>query len=177
MENTNPNEKYWYALYVKSRAEKKTAEQLRAKGIECYLPLKQSLRQWSDRKKLVEVPFIPGYLFVRVNRREYDLALQTRHVVCYVTSNGKAASIRDNELEAMQRILSQQEITIGLCPELLSPGQKVEVIAGPLTGLQAVLVGIKGKKTVGIRLEQLQSTITLSIPLEQLALVPKPNKQ
>ncbi|WP_163712861.1 UpxY family transcription antiterminator [Mangrovibacterium lignilyticum] len=170
MNETKPEQKQWFAIYVKSRSEKKTWQRLNDKGIACYLPLQKKLRQWSDRKKLVELPFIPGYLFVNISRREYDLTLQTENVSCFVTSNGKAVPIREKEITAMQQALSQQEISVDLCPRLLKPGQKVEVISGPLVGLQATFVQLKGKKTVGIRIEQLQSTITLSVPLDQLAI-------
>ncbi|MGB0977445.1 MAG: transcription termination/antitermination NusG family protein, partial [Prolixibacteraceae bacterium] len=46
--------KQWFAIYVRSRAEKKVGESLNEIGIENYVPLKQEWRQWSDRKKLVE---------------------------------------------------------------------------------------------------------------------------
>ena len=41
----------WLVAYVKSCMEKKTAERLRAMGIECYLPVQSVIRQWSDRRK------------------------------------------------------------------------------------------------------------------------------
>jgi transcription antitermination factor NusG len=44
-------EKKWYALYTRSRWEKKIHEALLEKGIESYLPLQKILKQWSDRRK------------------------------------------------------------------------------------------------------------------------------
>ena len=46
--------KHWYAVYTKPRAEKKAALALTELGIEHYLPLQTSIKQWSDRKKKVE---------------------------------------------------------------------------------------------------------------------------
>ena len=57
--------KNWHAIYVASRQEKKVLEALLNKKIEAYLPLIKTLRQWSDRKKLVEFPLMPGYVFVK----------------------------------------------------------------------------------------------------------------
>ena len=56
----------WYAIYTKPRTEKKACEELTCKGISTYLPVVKTLKQWSDRKKWVEKPYFPGYLFVRI---------------------------------------------------------------------------------------------------------------
>ena len=46
---------YWYALYVKPRSEKKVATRLTNLGFEVCVPTQQVMRQWSDRKKKVEI--------------------------------------------------------------------------------------------------------------------------
>ena len=45
---------YWNVIYTRSRAEKKVAELLLATGITAYCPVKEEIRQWSDRKKKVQ---------------------------------------------------------------------------------------------------------------------------
>src|SRR5437763_6678953 len=61
-----PAEPEWYALQIKPRSEKKAELQLRAKGIETYLPLVRQVRWWSDRRKIIETPLFAGYEFVRI---------------------------------------------------------------------------------------------------------------
>lgn len=56
----------WYAVYVKSRYEFVVSEELQRKGIETFLPSITKLNRWKDRKKLVEVPLFPSYLFVSI---------------------------------------------------------------------------------------------------------------
>ena len=103
MEKVEPVHLYhWYAVYVKSRAEKKAQIELQQKGIENFLPLQRKLRQWSDRKKWVEMPLIPGYLFVRISRKEYDLTLQSTQVVSFVRFEGTAATIPDNQIDYLK---------------------------------------------------------------------------
>ncbi|MBK6836162.1 MAG: UpxY family transcription antiterminator [Bacteroidetes bacterium] len=64
----NKNEiKNWFALYVSSRAEKKVMESLLTKGIQAYAPLVKTVRNWSDRKKTVELPLLNGYVFVYIS--------------------------------------------------------------------------------------------------------------
>ena len=88
MKNENPNYN-WYAIRVKSRSEKKVFSDLNDNEITAYLPMQRKLRQWSDRKKWVEVPLISGYVFVNISRKEYENVLRTPNVVCYIYFEGK----------------------------------------------------------------------------------------
>ena len=162
-------DKQWHVLYVKSRTEKKVFQSLSEKGIEVYLPLQQKLRQWSDRKKLVEMPLFSGYIFVNVSRSEYDNALKTDNVVCYITFEGKAAIIRNQDIESLKQILEQDKIQVELTTEDLVLGDKVEILSGPLMGLKGELVEFKGKKKVGIRIKQINYMVMVEIPISNLA--------
>ena len=166
-------DKQWYVLYVKSRTEKKVFQSLSEKGIEVYLPLQQKLRQWSDRKKIVEIPLFPGYVFVNISRSEYDNTLKTSNVVCYITFEGKAAIIRTQNIENLKQILEQDKIQVELTTEDLVLGDKVEILSGPLMGLKGELVEFKGKKKVGIKIKQINYTVMVEIPISDLAVFHK----
>jgi len=156
MEKINPAHCYnWFAVYVKSRAEKKAQTELQAKDIETFLPVQSKLRQWSDRKKWVEMPLIPGYLFVRICRKEYDSVLQSNYVVSYVRFEGTAAIIPDNQIDYLKLMLKQENLDIEITRENLELGQMIEVIRGPLIGLRGKLVRINGKNKVAIELNGL----------------------
>ena len=64
--NTAP----WNVLYTTPRAEKKVYNRLVEMDIETYLPLYKTIRQWSDRKKKVEVPLFNSYIFVRSSEKQ-----------------------------------------------------------------------------------------------------------
>ena len=159
---------HWYAVYVKSRAEKKAQAELEYKEIESFLPLQQKLRQWSDRKKWVEMPLIPGYLFVRISLKEHDAVLQSNYVVSYVRFEGTAAVIPDTQIDYLKLMLKQDSLNIEITRETFEPGQMIEVIAGPLIGLQAKLVRIKGKDKAAVELEQLGYSALIEISLEDI---------
>ena len=63
--------KKWFAVYVKSRCEKKVSQQLDDMGIESFLPLITRIKQWSDRKKKVEEPLFRSYIFVNITSSDY----------------------------------------------------------------------------------------------------------
>lgn len=160
--------KSWYAVYTHSRAEKKVQLELEFQGIENYLPIHKKLRQWSDRKKWVEVPLISGYIFVHIDLQEYDKVLKTNNVVSYVRFEGKAAIIPDHQIETIQRMLRQTELEIEVNFENFKKGDDVEVIGGPLIGMQGQLINIKGKKRVAVQLQQLNLSLTVELPLSEI---------
>ena len=69
MKSTPPNPQKWYAIFTKSRSEKKVYERLLDADIEAFLPIVKTVRQWSDRKKTVYLPLIPSYVFVKMDEK------------------------------------------------------------------------------------------------------------
>jgi len=169
MEKIIPANSYlWHAVYVKSRSEKKAQAELQIQEIETFLPLQRKLRQWSDRKKWVEMPLISGYLFVKTSRREYDQILQSNYVVSYVRFEGKAAIVPDYQIDYLKLMLKQDNSEIEITREKLKPGQLIEVVAGPMIGLKGKLQKIKGKNKVAIELEQLGYSALVEIRAEDI---------
>ncbi len=166
----------WYAVYVRSRTEKKAETELRFMNIETFLPLQRKLRQWSDRKKWVEMPLISGYLFVHISRKEYDTVLQSNYAVSYVRFEGKAATIPDRQIEYLKLMLKQDNLEIEISRESFAPGQQIEVIAGPLIGLRGKLIRIKGKNKVAVELEQLGYSAMVEILSEDVRIAEKNQK-
>ncbi len=154
---------FWYAIYTKSRAEKKTYALLLQRGFEVYLPLQKRLKQWSDRKKWVEEPLFNSYMFVYVSEREYYNVLQTPGVVRYITFSGKAAPIREEQILFLKKILSS-ESELEISDHQFSVGEKVKVVGGPFHGMDGELVDIKNSKRFMIRFDQLNKSIILNIP-------------
>jgi transcription antitermination factor NusG len=98
--------RHWYAVYTHAKWEKKVADLLTRKKIENYCPLNRVVRQWSDRKKIVEQPLFTCYVFVRLSDKERIPVLQTEGVLNYVSWMGKPAVIRDPEIELIKNFLS-----------------------------------------------------------------------
>jgi transcription antitermination factor NusG len=149
----------WYAVYVRSRTEKKVLASLTEIGIEAYVPLQRKLRQWSDRKKWVEIPLISGYVFVNITKREYEMVLKNDYVVCYVFFEGKAAVIRNEDIDLLKRMLGQKEYELEATTENFKPGQMVEIMTGPLCGTVGELIEFRGKNRVALRIPPLGYTV------------------
>lgn len=160
-------EPHWYAVYTKARAEKKTADLLKKSGVEVYLPMQKTLRQWSDRKKWVEAPLIRSYLFVKTNLSNYFDILNTQGVVRIITFEGKPAPIPDHQIIALQRLISN-EIEIETIDTEIPEGSPVEIIHGSLKGIKGELVRQGSKKKVIIRMNHLSTSFSINIPINYI---------
>ena len=134
-------------------------------GIDAYLPLIKKLRQWSDRKKWVEVPLIPGYIFVHIDVKDYDRVLQTTGVVTYVRFEGNAAIIPEVQIDLIKRMLLQTDLDVEVSHQQLLVGDRVEVTSGPLIGLKGSLCSHKGRNRVVVGLSQLNLSLLVELPM------------
>ncbi len=151
----------WYAVYTKSRTEKKASAALREKGIEEFLPLVKTLRQWSDRKKYVLVPLFSSYIFVRIDATEKENVLQTPGVVCFVTIGKEMIPIPDNQIFAIHEYLKQEVHQTEKYE--YAEGQRVRVERGVMQGLEGIVVKSNGMHKLRVKIEAVNRYITLTI--------------
>ena len=158
----------WHAIYTRSRFEKKLANLLEQKGIDCYLPLKIEKRQWSDRVKKIEEPLLKGYLFVKVSNKEYFEVLNTPGAVCYVSFEGKAAPIPEKQINDLKAFLQYVNDQVDVTRERLSKGEKIIVVTGPLKGVTGELIDFKGKNRIVLRFENIGYCVLTDISMEDV---------
>jgi len=157
----------WYAIYTASRNEKKVFDRLEKEGISAFLPLIKKQRQWSDRKKWVEMPLFSSYLFVKITPAEYQKVLRVPGVVKYISFESKAVSIPEKQIETIKAmLLSGYELES--TNEKFESGDKIRISAGPLIGLEGVFINYRGTRKVMIRIEQIGQSILLNVPVGML---------
>lgn len=154
--------KNWFALYTKSRSEKKVNQELTYKGIDCYLPLEKKLKLWSDRKKWVEEPLIRSYVFVHIEERELQLALNTPGVVNVIRFGGKPAKIQNEHIEILKSLLSGNN-EYEVSAENFEPGEEVEISHGSMKGFFGELVHHLNKYKVLIRISSINQNLLIRI--------------
>ena len=158
----------WYAVYTKSRSEKRVQLELNEKGIENYLPMQRKLRKWSDRKKWVDTPVISGYVFVRICNKQYFEVLKTEGVVAFVRFENAPAVIRDEQIDLIKRLLHQHQVDVKSVKKPYKHGDPVEIIAGPLLGIQGKLIRHRNTSRVIVQLENTEFTFVLEIGIEDI---------
>ena len=156
----------WRAFYTRPRNEKKVADRLAARGVDVCLPLRTVVRQWSDRKKRVQEPLFPSYLFAHVDERGRLAVLQDPAVVTTVSFGGALAEVRPEEIDALRALEavpgSIETRAIGATP----PGSTVIVTDGPLKGVRGVVEGSPKALYLTVRIESIQQGVCLQIPAD-----------
>lgn len=128
----------WYVVYTKPKWEKKVAEKLSQIGIECYCPIITQVKQWSDRKKKVEVPLFNSYVFVQIEESDRNSVFQVAGVVRYLFWLGKPAIVRDEEINIIKTSLKAENIS-DVSVTSIKVGDKIKLESGVFSNQNAIV--------------------------------------
>ncbi|MET0570442.1 MAG: UpxY family transcription antiterminator [Pedobacter agri] len=151
----------WYPVYTRSRAEKKAYDELIRKGIISYLPLRKTLKQWSDRKKIVEEPLIKSYLFVYISSKEYAEVLMTNGIARFIYFSGKIAAMPNQQIDHLKLLLATEE-ELPVFDYEIKPGEKILIKAGPFKDMVAEMVSVHNKQRIILRLDNIGYAIEIN---------------
>ena len=154
----------WYALYLRSRYEKKVSKELERKNIEQFLPLIEELHQWSDRKKKVMEPIFRGYIFVKTDLRDRERILMTNGVVRFVGINNRPSRIPELHIDWLRRVVGQgREVQR---EKYLKVGERVRIISGPFIGIEGIINRVKGISRVIVSIAAIEQSFSVQVPSE-----------
>ncbi|MHC0442769.1 UpxY family transcription antiterminator [Flavobacterium sp. 3-210] len=128
----------WYVIYTKPKWEKKVAEKLTQIGVECYCPLITQVKQWSDRKKKVEVPLFNSYVFVQLSEIDRNSVFNVPGVVRYLFWLGKPAIVRDEEINIIKSSLKATNVS-DISVSSIQVGDRIKLESGAFTNQDAIV--------------------------------------
>lgn len=149
---------HWYACRTAPRTEKKAARLLEGAGFECYLPLVEQERQWSDRKKVVAEPLFASYIFSRFPLSELGAVLRQPTINSVARPSGYPTPIRDEVMASVKSMVAGVNET-GIAPtaeDYLVTGDAVAVEDGPFQGMKGVLMEERGSSRVVVHIDALR---------------------
>jgi transcription antitermination factor NusG len=159
----------WFALTAKPRHEKVVAENLRGKGLESFVPLYRTWRQWTDRVQSVDLPLFPGYVFCRFAYASRLPVLNTPGVTSVVSFSDVPTPVTDDEISRIRTIQAS-----GLPSQpwpYVRVGQKARIEWGALAGLEGVLIREKDALRVVVSVELLRRAVAVEIDRDMIRAV------
>ena len=153
----------WFAVRTRPRHEKAVLRQLELNSVETFLPLCREVRTWSDRRKEIDFPLFPGYVFVRIlNSSHMRLRVfQARGVIAFVGPNNKATSIPAQQIDAIHSLLESQ---VDIRPHpYLNVGQRVRIRNGALEGLEGVLVRVASDQSLVVSVDLIHKSVAIRL--------------
>lgn len=149
----------WHVLHTKSRQEKSLSEDLTAMGIAHYLPLLRQVRYYGKRKAIVELPIFGGYVFLRGTLEQAYQADRTHRLARVI----RVADQQQLQWELVNLHVAM-ESGVGLSPyPFLKKGVRVEVVSGPLRGLQGVVEDRVNDRRLLLQIEMLGTAVSVEI--------------
>ncbi len=157
----------WYAIYTRSRFEKKVYNDLLKSKLNAFLPMVKEYHVWSDRVKAVMVPLLPSYVFV--NFRQADVRRLTffSGVVRVISFEGKPCEIREEEIRLLESIVKhgfQVQNTTMNC----AVGDLVRIVRGPMKGWEGRVEILKGQSRVVFQIESIRQAISVEVGVGDL---------
>ena len=157
----------WYAIYTKSRYEKKVAEELIRRGVEVYCPVVKRERQWSDRKKVVEEPLFKSYVFVHLEEKDRHQVFGVPGFVRYLYYLQQPAIVKNEEIAVIRDLLNDyegQELSL----QEFTAADRVKLKSGPFMDAEAVVQQLTSKFKVEVLIEALGVKIVVDTRANKL---------
>jgi len=158
---SGPAEPHWYAAYTCANHEKRIAAQLADRQIQHFLPLYETVHRWKDRRVRLELPLFPGYLFVRIPLKEKLRVLELPSVVRLVGFGERPAALPEAEIETLRQGLGS-ELRAQPHP-YLAKGRHVRIVRGPLSGMEGILLRIKGNLRIVLSVDLILRSVAVDV--------------
>lgn len=156
------SEPRWFAIYTPYKREKHVNQLLVRKGIDAYVPLQTLTRRYTRKIKQVELPLFNRYVFVKIVKGDYVKVLETEGVIQFVKIGGNLLSIPEEEISLIKRVIGES-IPLNCTKPSYEVGDRVEIIAGNLTGIEGTLVKEEGKTQMLVDLHYLGYSLRIHI--------------
>ena len=157
----------WWVAHTKSRNEKALAHDLIRKNMCYFLPMSWKVRRKSRRKIKSLLPLFSGYLFFCGNEDERSELWRTDRVANLI-------EVKDQEKLLKELLQIEQALQAGapLIPhKYIKTGQKCRVMAGPLLGLQGVVVKTRGTMRLILQVDMLGQAASVEIDIDMIEVV------
>jgi len=143
----------WHALYTRHQHERLVAQALAGKGFDVFLPQYRAIHLWKDRRKELDLPLFPNYVFIQGGLDRMLNIMTTPGVHSLVAWGGRPADIPQREIDAVRRLI-ESPLRIEPYP-FLNCGDRVRIKSGPLEGIEGILVRNKSAYRLVLSVEML----------------------
>lgn len=163
----------WWVAHTKSRNEKALAHDLVAKNISYFLPMTWKVQRRSHRTFRSLLPLFSGYLFFCGRETERVELLRTNRVAGVIEVKNQDKLL--DELVQFERAL---RAGAPLTPyKYIKAGQRCRVIAGPLLGLEGIVIQIKNVARLLLQIDMLGQAASVEIDIDLIEPIDEPSHE
>jgi transcription antitermination factor NusG len=167
---SEPTGAAWHVLWTHSNCEDLVGGQLAAAGFHPFVPRIESWVRRNGERRAVKVPLFPGYLFINdtLDKARHVEVRKARGVVAVLGEGWeRPAVVPDGEIEAIRK-LADARVPAFLHP-FLKEGRRVRIAAGPLAGVEGILLRVRPDKgLLVLSVELLQRSVAVEVDCTQV---------
>ena len=164
-----PPDREWYALYVQVNHEKEVVKRLEQKEVGCFLPLMETWSKRRDRRKKIQLPMFPGYVFVHVLLDSYMqlTVVKTPGALSLLHNSQGPLSIPPYQVENIRTVINSVQ-PLEIHPYLIK-GDWVQVVRGPLAGCIGILNRVDPKRgRLIVSVDIIKKSVSVELDLEDV---------
>ena len=157
----------WWVAHTKSRNEKALAHDLVGRNINYFLPMTWRVWRRSRRTMRSLLPIFSGYLFFCGGENQRLELLRTNRVANII-------EVKDQQQLLGELIQVEQALRAGapLTPyKYIKAGQRCRVIAGPLFGLEGIIVKTKNVTRLVLQIDMLGQAASVEIDIDMIEVI------
>jgi transcription antitermination factor NusG len=165
-------EKRWYAAYTRPRHEKCIAEELACCSVEHFLPLYRCVHKWKDRRKSLELPLFPNYIFVRISLNNRLRVLRVPGVVDLVGFGGTPSALPEKDIDDLREVLSHNAQVQPY--SYIAAGTRMRITSGALAGLEGLLIRHNGKYHAVLSIDLIRCSMLVHVDMASVEILGPP---
>jgi transcription antitermination factor NusG len=162
----------WYVAHTKARNEKALVTDLSRMGVVSYLPLacRETRSRRTGRISRSQVPVFPGYVFFNADEEQRYKSLTTNRIarILVVPEQGQLVA----ELQRVHSLLVTHQgfsVTKGI-----QKGDWGRIVAGPLRGLEGVVVQAAGRWRLSMNVTILGQSVQVEVDRDDVERIDPP---
>ncbi len=160
----------WWVVHTKSRNEKALAQELCARDISYFLPMTLKVSRKSHRRFKSLLPLFTGYLFFCGRDEQRLEVLRTNRVANMLEVNDQETLI--SELYQIEKAI---RAGVPLVPhDYIRRGQWCRVIAGPLMGLEGIVLEARQGTRLILQVDILGQATSVEIDIHMIEPIDEP---
>lgn len=149
----------WLVVHTRPRCEKKVQSAAKLQGYLVYLPLHRRTHRYGARVRAYDHPLFPGYVFCLTDQEGSRWLSQNRY-----TANRLEVADQQQLVNQLRQL--QVALHSGLLAEAmpyLEAGRRVRVQAGPLRGVEGLIVRIKGQTRIVLNVDMIRESVAVEV--------------
>ena len=154
----------WWVVHTRSRNEKALAQDLKSKDISYFLPMSWKVSRKSRRTTRSLLPLFNGYLFFCGKENERVELLKTNRVANLIEVDNQQ-KLLDELVQVNQALQSGAPLTPH---NYIKEGQRCRVIAGPLMGLEGIVVRSNNATRLVLQIDMLGQAASVEIDIDMI---------